>query len=222
MAWKPTIKQAEFKSGPAGQAKIELSPNKKSWRVTMKTAEGETKNFQGKVADLPDDIQEVIRDGYFKVGMSGDETKIFNITPWAGMYEGEFVRFSARNGEVPAPRMSDGGQYAPYQYFTAILRVIGGDCAGLLVRVTFHYNFGEGKNGELIFTKGGAQAKHTPFLVDFLSSAGLFEGEPMKYADNTLPALEKRLQGADKRFKFVMTKGRVDSFFSPTFDVAEE
>jgi hypothetical protein len=70
------------------------------------------------------------------------------------------------------------------------------------------YNFGE-VEGVVGFIK--PKSKYTQQTATFLEAAGAFEKGTLQYMDNILPALEARLQDANRKLMCIIKEGRIDA-----------
>jgi len=208
--YKPKTSISTFEK-VMGEAQIQISKEKGKCRLIFRDKEICEKPVILKLEDCPDEV----REGKYIVTLSKDKTQMFNLRPINGLYEFRTLRFSAPKDKPPVPKIN---QQWNYFYFTPILIIISGKEEGLTVPYNLHYNFGETQNekGESIvmYTKGGANAKHTPLLDEYLTIAGAWEAGELKYADNLLPQLEKRVLRANKSFKGIMKGGWIDKLFS--------
>jgi hypothetical protein len=160
-----------------------------------------------------------------RVSLNSDGTQILSAGPVGGSYFAVFDRFTAREGEVPSPKMIPGGVrnkkgggtwVAPDQLqFNAVFRVVSGKYAanteeGCEVVYPVPYAFRpsmDEKDGMQI--AGGGSKK----LTEFLQVTGLdFVNDTIPVSDNCLPWLEKTLR--DREIVVVLSltdEGYVDT-----------
>jgi hypothetical protein len=209
--YRPPKIKGDF-DGDVGFAKVEISKSGKSVRVTF--LGDDKKEYIVKKDKCPSTVQA----GTWAVRMSGDGQKLMNIRPISGVYKGKVVKFAKQGDEAPAPRTNEKWGY---QYFTILIEITDPEkVRGMEVPAIFRYYFGEmvddGGNHVVGYTKLGS--KYAPLLSDFMDASGAWDKGPMKYKDNVLPWIEKRILEADKEFQFVMKDSWLDSFILEDVD----
>ena len=104
-----------------------------------------------------------------------------------------------------------------------VLIGITNDCPakGMTVPYTLRYNFGEDEDGNVCYTKWGAQSKHTPLLDEFLTVTKAWDDGPIPFTDNILPVLQKRILRKNASFQFVMKDGWINTLLDSDEPVGE-
>lgn len=217
MSYRPNKRSAEFEVPPNGNATLTLlagkkigvhfSPeNKNDWADKKFTVVGWPEFMKPKL------VGNTGREFYVK--LNNDHNEIYTISPLAGMYQVRFAEFSHREGEAPVPEWYDKGKYEPYHRFTALLEVVGGDEAavGMTKPYLLRYYFGEDQDGNAEYTNWGASAKYAPQLDEFLTTFGCWDYGSMKFSDNLLPEIQKRLLQANKKATIIVNRdGWIDN-----------
>lgn len=237
MGYKPKMKAAGG-FGPQGVAKVEVNPKDRNMiRFTLKARswdkETQTEKFEmlkGNVvrSDCPEDLQDMIRAGIWFISVNKDLDKIYGFRPVDGVFDVVVDRFSAQQDQPPTPKEFRGDKWS-YLYFTAILRIVGGNEDGMKIPYTLRYHFDKelepvdqaGTKREVV-AYSHPKSKYTAPLVDFMDAAGAWEKGPMPYKDNILPMLEKRIQEQKRTFKIVLRQGQVHSIVGGTQEFADE
>jgi len=175
----------------------------------------EDKEFRVLRSDCPDDIQPIIHQtSSAYVRMSGDGKKIYQISPWSGMYVGKFSNFLAAKDEIPAPKTYIGSDWE-YRYFTSLIVITEGEFKGAKLPYMLHYYFDETEeNGKSIVQYDHPKSKYTAQLSEFCDVFGVWEKGPMPYKDNILPMLQKRLLAEDIKVKMIIKNGNINTFFA--------
>jgi len=198
--YKPPVKQ----SGGllTTKAKIEVHQSKPLVRLLLDTGE--------KIVLSKDNCPNIVINGEFYVTLSDDQEKLFSIKPIEGLFLCQVSRFAAKPGEAPAPKTFHGDKW-DYQYFVVMLKIIEGKLAGIEIPYSLRYYFAD-VDGEVGLSHPGS--KYHPLLADFLEITGVWEKGPIKYQDNILPILEKRILAAKRKFNVLVKDGWVDRVFT--------
>lgn len=229
MAYTPAVKQSSS-YGDKGQAKVLVNTKNtdrilvkmraQNWNKSTKQMDYEVKEFKLLRSDCPDEVQSIIHttdNAFVRVSSKGD--KIYQFSPWVGQFEGHFVGFSVAKGETVAPKTFKGADWQ-YDYMTALVEITSGQFKGAVVPYMLRYHFAEGSDGEVLYDHG--KSKYTAQLMEFLEITGAWEKGAMKYKDNVLPMLQKRMLEADRKFKFVVKDGNIAVLFASGDPVTEE
>ena len=230
MVYRPARRKVEF-NDPKGIARIKQG--KKKGTLIVWFSEDNDNDFAGKkfkVAEWPDFIQktEALEGKEWYIRLNNSEDGIYSISPQSGMFTGKVQKFSSSENSPPVPklieRVSSEGKPYSYLQFIALIEIVDGDksCIGMVMPYYLRYNFAEkketdeyGKKGEAEYTDwGSASAKHTPKLDEFLVIAGAWDAGPVKFEDNILPKLQKRISKVSKTFKFVVKNGWIDTLYA--------
>ncbi len=94
----------------------------------------------------------------------------------------------------------------------------------MIVPYILRYNFGEGETGEVEYTNwsDSGKAVHSPRLDEFLTIAGVWRHGAIKFSDNVLPEIHRRIVHQDIQFKFLMKDGWIDSVWAANEDQEKE
>jgi hypothetical protein len=94
----------------------------------------------------------------------------------------------------------------------------------MIVPYILRYNFGEGETGEVEYTNwsDSGKAVHSPKLDEFLTIAGVWRHKAIKFTDNILPEIHRRIVHEDIHFKFLMKDGWIDNLWKPQEDQEKE
>jgi len=211
MAWKRDV--STFEANPSGLATIKRL---KGRRLGVTFNDANSNEFAGKkykVSEWPEFVNPKGLPGlewFVKLTNKGDE--IYSIAPQSGFFKVRFKEFTHKDGEPPVPKFMSDWKY-PETMFFAILEIVGDLKAaeGMQVVAMLPYRFDEDEDGNVKYTKVGERS-NTMKLIDFMTYAGLDENKPMKFLENLLPKLQKRLLKADKVFGVLMKNGFVDSY----------
>ncbi|MHA1941928.1 MAG: hypothetical protein ACW97P_09395 [Candidatus Hodarchaeales archaeon] len=214
MSYTPPRTSTEFDQGERGEALVKMKKKNGKVYILVKFVEsGNTFRFRRnkRVAQ--------IRPGRWNLQLSGDETEIWNFSPWSGQYRAKVSEFAAKEGERPAPKVkkrtnSKGQKYETVD-FTVLLEVIEPEkFAGITIPYFLRYNFREAEDEEGRSVVGLPDSgSRTKQLFDFLKITGAWNRGPMKYKDNVLPAFEKRILREAKEFDVIVKDGWVDTLF---------
>lgn len=205
MGYKPKTIKSDFVRGKSGVATVAFSPDNKKVKVTFKE---DGKAFIVPMSDCPDEI----RKGTWFITMSSDEKKVLGIRPANGIFTAKVEKFIANEGEPPAPRTKVGQDWS-YEFFLVLIELISDNAKGMHLPVMLRYHFGEAEeDGNSVVAFSHPKSKYTPILVEFCDVTGVWNRGPMKYGDNILPIMEKRILREDKKFQVVIKNGYADSF----------
>lgn len=231
MGYKPGVVASG--AGDKGQAVVIVHPNDsnkirvklhaQTWNVSEKRYDYEDKKYELLRSDCSDELQKVIHPTENAlVQMSAKGDKIYKFSPWEGMFEGKFVGFASSKNEEPAPRTKVGPDWS-YQYFTALIEITKGAFKGARVSYTLRYHFAETEEkGQKVAWYSHPKSKYTAQLGEFMDITGVWEKGPMKYKDNVLPMIQKRMLAEDRTFKFIIKQGNIHTLFSGETPTTEE
>jgi hypothetical protein len=211
MTYKPGKRSSE---SPSGIAKLAF----KKGKCLVEFAPDQDSPFAGrqyKVSSWPDWVKPKTASNHeWRVKLGKDE--IYSLYPVRGMFTGKVLKFAAKEGEKPAPKPVEykyGSETISYMRFTALLEITDGPkgTVGAVVPYTLRYYLGEDAEGNTEYTHYGKQAKYAPMLEEFLTATGAWEKGPIKFSDNVLPKLEKRIQKANHGLVFQLKNGWIVS-----------
>ena len=213
MGYTPKRVKSSYARGDAGVAKIKIHPNGKQVRVTFK--DGETYTLPK--AKCPDQVQE----GEFYAQMNSDNSELMSIRPQKGMFTVKVAKFVAKENEKPSPKVRTvnfvkDGKNISYDVtqFTVLLDILAPkQFKGIQIPLTLRYNFLEDKEEDGSFVGFMEKGEHTEFLIEFCDITGVWERGAMKWKDNVLPMLERRILDADKKFSVLVKNGFVNAFY---------
>jgi len=142
--------------------------------------------------------------------LSYDETRIYYLGPWHGLYPARFFGFPRRDDQPPKyyhkeggeRRTRDGRRYYESNrlLFTAIFEITTGDMKGAHPAKTYDYLFEPDEDGLAKIVGTGKRGRR---LVEFMRLCGFdFQGDSVEFTNNILPALEKIL--LDKKAQFML------------------
>ncbi len=160
--------------------------------------------------------------GLWFIQLNKEEDSIQTFRPVNGSFEGVVEKFSAREGEEPAPKTKlvsftrKDGTAVDYEkvYFWVIIKIVRPEkYAGILVSKEFRYNFREVTvNGQSLVTFA-SKGDRTRDLEEFCDLTDVWNRGAMKWSDNVLPELEKRILREGKHFMFIMKGGWIDTLY---------
>lgn len=172
-----------------------------------------------------------LRPGRWYVQLSSDESEIFSFHPWSGSFKGRVLEFAAKDGEPPVPKVkkvdftNDEGKHIKYQYqyFIVVIEIVDPKkLAGVTIALRLNYNFLEAKDEQGRSIVGlMSKGARTKDLGEFLQITGA-DTKPMKWKDNILPVLEKRILRADREFNFIVKDGWIDTLYQVDEPVTED
>lgn len=226
MAYKPgTIKGGR---GPQGKVKIAFNTKGDKVKIILREVfQDETFKDHTVILDR-DNCPSYVKEGMWMGALSADLAKLVSIRPITGMFEMHVQKFAAAKDKPPAPTQKK-GQFGDYATFIVLLEITEGDAKEMIVPLSLPYNFGERKEtveGELHSVVGYTHpdSKFTAKLEEFMDVTGAWERGPIKYSDNVLPTIEKRVLHEDRHFKVIMKNGYADTFYQETVseDITEE
>lgn len=229
MSYKPGFQQSAG-YGPRGQAKIQINTARTKVRVTLREMTEDDK-YNEHTAELDiDDCPASVQEGMWFASLSSDKKKLYDIHPWNGMATVHVKNFTAKKDQPPTPRIRK-GQYGDFAVFSVILELTDEDTKGMTCAYEMPYNFFENKEevkGQMESVVGisHTKSKFTDKLVEFLDTTGAWNRGPIKYSDNILPVLEKRILHEDRHFKVIFQKGYISALYQddslPKSENAEE
>ena len=213
--YNPPRTSTEFDQGERGEALVKMKKKNGKVFILVRFVESEnTFRFRRtkRVAQL--------RPGRWNLQLSGDETEIWNFSPWSGQYKVRVSEFAAKEGEQPAPKVKKrtndkGGKYETVD-FTVLFEVIEPEkLSGVTIPYFLRYNFREAQDEEGQSVVGLPDSgSRTKQLFHFLEITGAWNRGLMKYRDNVLPAFEKRILREDAEFNVIMKDGWVDTLYT--------
>lgn len=215
MAYKPPVQKSAGR-GPKGKAKVEVKNDKVRVHLQEIGKDGEIISHEPFVLDK-ENCPESVRPGIWFVGMSEDMTKMYQIHPYSGMFEGHVKGFSAAKDKTPSPKVIP-GKFGDYAVFYTLIEIDSPEANGMVLSYQLPYNFIEMEQevkSEVKKVVGFSHPKSafTVNLIEFLDTVGAWERGPMAYSDNILPKLEKRILEQAKHFKFVVKNGYIDTIY---------
>lgn len=212
--YKPPKVESGFSSGTKGAAEVRLTEDRKSIlirfqdgeKVKVKRTKENSKLFPGK--------------WYIQLDASGDTIQVFR--PLSGNFKGVVEKFSAKEGQEPAPKTKPvsyvlkDGTPVKYDktYFWVIIKIVEPEkYKDIRISKELLYNFREaivdGKSVVGFLSRGD----RTHELEEFCDLTGVWDRGAMAWEDNILPALEKRILRANRPFMFIMKDGWVDVMY---------
>lgn len=213
MAYKPPMIKREALQGQA-TVKVGNKDGKKVFGVTFEKNPQVTYTVNAKNA--PD----YVTAGEFYVKMSEDKTKILATSPQSGKFKVIVESFPAKEGEQPAPYTYVNPKYDnPTQRFNVLLKIVSEKYKGMPILLMLPYfwfdmdeQVVEGVSREVV---GLRLPKKTSIgfklLNSFLSASGAWKFGAIKWSDNVLPALQKRILRAATEFVVRVENGFVDT-----------
>lgn len=152
-------------------------------------------------ANAPDNLFE----GRHVLQLSEDKKSIKAFKPYSGQHPAKFQKFSAKEGEQPAPKTKS-GEYGPYNVFYPIFEITDGPYKGCNVSYQVAYKFQEGDDGLTEFA--GTKGKFLEQLEEFLDTV-IGDFDPPKWSDNLLPLFQKMALRANRAVGIVFKRGFV-------------
>lgn len=149
--------------------------------------------------NVPDNLFE----GKHVVQLSEDKKSIKAFKPYSGQHPAKFQKFSAKEGETPAPKTKS-GEYGPYNVFYPVFEITDGPYKGCLASMELMYKFQEGDDGTTEFN--GTKGARLEQLEEFLDTV-IGDFEPPKWTDNLLPGFQKMALRANRTVGLVFKKG---------------
>ena len=226
--YKPPVGEGEFERGERGLAKVRVGKAKGKPVAEIVFKESNEKYIFKGTENVPSNL----RNGMWNIGLSSDDTEIFSFFPWRGQYKVKVREITKGSGDEdnPAPKErkftvkkgKNKGKDFTVDQFTVLLEIVEPEeFSGVVVPYTLSYNFAEKEdNGRQVVGFPSSKGR-TKDLIDFCDLTGVWDGGPMKYKDNILPDLQKRILRAEKEFNIVINDGWVESVFS-AFDAEED
>ena len=200
--YKPKKISSSF-DGPRGIAKVRISKDGQKVQVLFQESED---SYILKRENCPDELIP----GEHSVSLNKDANEMFSFHPANGSFRGKVLEFASQENQDPVPKTSR-GQY-PFEYFTVRLKIVDPEeYKGITVPLSPRYHFGEDDEGNTGFMY--PNSKYTPLVEDFCEYAGVWNRGPVKWKDNILPTLEKRILREGKTFQFVIKDGWVTTLF---------
>lgn len=208
----PTV-EPKYKDGERGEAQVvgdkktiklrfEKTKNVRSFRRTKSTAK--------------------LYPGRWYVQLSNDESEIFSFHPWSGSFKGTVLEFASKDGEQPTPQIkkvdfnTKDGKHIKYEYlrFTVLIEITEPKkYAGITLPYLLAYNFLEAKDDQGRSIVGlMSKGNRTKDLAEFLRITGA-DQKPMKWSDNILPGLQRRILHVAKEFNFIIKDGWIDTLY---------
>ena len=168
MSSAPKRGQSNYADSPSGVAKIVLLKDKETGDKNLGVlyTDGDWKGEKFKVSEWPDYVKPKILPGKdWFVRLNSKKTVIFSISPIEGVFKGRCIGFAAKEGQPPVPKTSKPTKYGSFQYFTALVEIIEGDCKGMVLANVLRYNFCQGDDGKVEYSNWGSDdAVHSPKL----------------------------------------------------------
>jgi hypothetical protein len=207
------IVEGERQYGPIGAANVALVG--KVLQIVM-TESGEIFNLSADA--LPEGVKK-IPSGQYKVSLSADKKKIYELYPLNGSVNVEFVGFAKKQGQPPFPRpptkrtgVNRQGQEYPKDWleYKVLCRIVDGPYKGLTVGFKLRYYFAVGKDGTHAAVSG--TGKHSQLIARFLDCAtGDIGKVRVVFSDNILPPLETLLLREVRPFVLIIENGWVNT-----------
>ena len=216
--YTPPKVSGEFVQGEKGKAQVRIK-NKTTFVRFDKTENVHKFKRTGDIAKL--------KPGTWFIQLSGDETEIYSFRPFAGNFRGKVESFVAKEGEEPRPKVREYKNKEGHEYtittFTALIDILEPEkYAGISIPMTLRYNFREAKDGDKSVVGLPDRGRHSKFLEEFCDLSGVWQRGPIKYSDNVLPEVEKRVLQADQPFMFIIKDGWVDTLYEVDEPVDED
>ncbi|OGH07430.1 MAG: hypothetical protein A2W22_03105 [Candidatus Levybacteria bacterium RBG_16_35_11] len=221
MSYKPQRIKSDFAGSPV-IAKVRLNESKTKVQVVTKgTDESPSKTFVLAKEDCP----EHVTGGEFIVQLTKEKDKMLNMHPVNGMFWGKVSGFPASKDKPPTIRRSTGE--FPYDYFLVLVEISQGEYKGMSIPYALRYHFTEATetiNGkeESVVAIGHLKSKYTPPLEDFCEATGIWTRGAIRYSDNILTTLQKRILREAREFQFVLKDGWVNTVFVPETEEKDE
>lgn len=220
MAYKPP---RVGRGGPKGIATVSLG--KMNGKKAVRVDYDDDKAYTVLASNCPDYVQE----GKFFVVMSAQKDEIQRMSPVNGQFTGKVSQFMAQEGKPPVPktRSYQNKDWKPYQYFAVFVEVTDPErYKGMEVYIELRYHFGEAQeeiNGTMrrVAAITNLRSPNTGTLEEFLDATGVWEHGPIKYSDNILPILQKRILTNDREFGLILKDGWLQYFIIPDENTLE-
>jgi len=211
--YRPPKVSGAFERGESGKAKVRFKKVKGKTLVLVRFDEtGNVYKFR-RTRDLAK-----LRPGVWYIQLNSDETEVYGFRPFSGNFKGKVESFVAREGEEPRPKIKeyknkDGHEYS-ITSFTVILEITAEEkYAGITLPLILRYNFREAEHDGKSVVGLPDRGRHSKFLEEFCDLTGVWKFGPMRYSDNVLPEVEKRVLKAGQEFMFIMKDGWVDTLY---------
>jgi hypothetical protein len=163
-------------------------------------------------SDCPENVQ----NGKWFVTLSSAEDIMFNLYPDKGTFEVRVKEFISGEDGIPEPRlkhvsfMKDGKENSyDYEYFMVIGEIVNSPSAnGMEIPLMFRYHFDSIKeDGVDVTCYSKPRSKYTNDLIDFFVATGVLDFGAIKYSDNILPEVEKRVLQNNRTFAVTLRDG---------------
>ncbi|MHA2220062.1 MAG: hypothetical protein ACXACY_29575, partial [Candidatus Hodarchaeales archaeon] len=185
--YTPPRTSTEFDQGERGEALVKFTKKNRKTYILVKFVESGNKFRFRRTKRVKE-----LRPGRWNLQLSGDESEIWNFSPWSGQFKVTTLGFAAKEGEQPSPKVKERTNSKGQKYktvdFTVMLEVIEPEkIAGVTIPYFLRYNFREAEDEEGRSVVGlpdtGSRTKQ---LSDYLDIAGAWNRGAMKYQDNVL------------------------------------
>lgn len=202
------MKYQKVGKGSKGEAKVRVKGDKV--QILFKESDNP-------ITILKDNCPDYIVNGTFFVSLSSEDDEVVSCHPMIGQFKVKFVKFAAREGEVPTPKSNPGGarktrdgrtyEKKPFMSFSPVLQIVEGPYSGMQAAGFLEYMFTE-MDGEAMIRGSGRSYDQ---LMGFLDCTGMLK-ETIKFSDNLLPKLQKRILQLAKEFNVTFKDGYVQDF----------
>lgn len=215
MAYRPNRRSNE---SPYGRGKLAFRKKGGEWQCQVQFSVDQETPFAGRnyrVEKWPDWVKpKKVSSHEWNIRLGQNE--IFALSPWKGMFEGKVIGIAAKEGKKPTPKLKEynfDGKDVSYLQFTILIEITNGlaGTIGATVPCTLRYNFGEDAEGNVEYTHYGANSKHSPRLDAVITAAGVWDEGEVKFSDNILPKLEKRMLKAGHTLAFQIKDGWINA-----------
>lgn len=212
----------------SGTAKVQIAKSGKKVRVEFEPAVQGAEDFY--VLDKSN-CPEYVMTGEYMVSLDSKGEKMYSMRPVEGLYVGKVQKFVSEKDKPPTPKTvnvapKQGNPYS-FEAFTVLLEVTRGTEKGMVIPYNLRYHFSKTKedvkgNEEITVAYGHLKSKYTGVLEEFMDTTGAWEQGPMKYSDNVLPMIEKRILRQAKEFNILLKGGWVDKVFPLQKEIVKE
>jgi len=210
MVYKMKTKTSGGGKGHRGLAKVILSSDGTKVKVIFKDE-----------PNLPvildrENCPDYVKNGVWYTTISSSEDTMFGMYPEKGTFEVKVKEFPGGEDGIPEPKLKqvsfikDGKDNSyEYEYFMVIGKIVNHPSfVDMEVPLMFRYNFDEIiDDGEKVAAYSKPRSKYTNELVDFFEATGVLEFGAIKYSDNILPEVQKRILQNDRTFMVTFRDG---------------
>jgi hypothetical protein len=211
MAYKMKSKSTGGVKGKKGLAKVILSTDETKVKVIFKDEPN------APIVLDRENCPDCVKNGKWFVSLNSSEDTMFGIYPEKGTFEVKVKNFPGGEDGIPEPKLkfvsfkdnSGKDNSYEYEYFMVVAEIVNNPSfEGMEVPLMFRYNFDEiVEDGEKVVAYSKPRSKYTSDLADFFDATGVLDFGAIRYSDNILPEVQKRILQNDRSFMITFRDG---------------